>query len=79
LRQFQAGCTRLLEAPHDNLDAPTRDWLRKRCQAWSEKIGELEAKLERDRDVAAVRQAANATVERLSAALREKAAEVARG
>jgi len=76
LRAMLAGCERLLAAPHEPLAATDREWLRERCRAWREKFAGQIAALAQSHDVAAIRREADATVEKLTAALRARASEV---
>jgi hypothetical protein len=76
LRDLLAGCDRLIAAPHASLDDADRDWLVERCRAWRETIAGHADALAASHDVAAVRAAANATVEKLSAALRTRATDI---
>jgi hypothetical protein len=76
LGELLAGCDRLIAAPHASLTASDRAWLVERCRAWREKIAGHLAALEADDDVAAVRGAADATVEKLTTALRARAEEI---
>jgi hypothetical protein len=76
LVQFQHGCDTLLSAPHAPLAAADKDWLLERCRAWRGKIDEHIAALDGGSAVQEVRDAADATVNKLVAALRERAAAV---
>lgn len=76
LREFLAGCDRLIAGPHRTLAPDDRDWLVTKCRAWREKIvGHLDT-LATAHDVAGVRSAADDTVEKLVKALRSRATEI---
>lgn len=76
LREMLAGCDRLIAAPHEPLAAADREWLVEKCRAWREKLAGHLAALAESHDVAAVQRDADATVEKLTAALRARAGEV---
>lgn len=76
LGELLAGCDRLIAASHEPLAAADRAWLVERCGAWREKIAGHLAALEANHDVAAVRGAADATVAKLTTALRARAEEI---
>jgi len=76
LRDLLAGCDRLIAAPHASLDEADRDWLVERCRAWRETLAGHAAALAASHDVVAVRAAADATVEKLSAALQTRAGDI---
>lgn len=76
LQGMLAGCDRLLAAAHEPLAPADRDWLRERCNVWREKFAGQLATLGASHDPAAVRREADATVAKLVAALRTRAAEV---
>jgi len=76
LRDLLAGCDRLIAAPHAALEAADRDWLVERCRVWRQTIAGHATALAAAHDVAAVRAAADATVEKLAAALRTRAGEI---
>lgn len=76
LEQFRHGCDTLIAADHPQLAARDRDWLRERCTAWRGRIDEHLAALAATSEVAAVRSEADATVNKLIQALRDRAAQV---
>lgn len=75
LREMLVGCDRLIAAPHEPLAAADREWLVEKCRAWREKLAGHLAALAQSHDVAAVRREADATMEKLTAALRARAEE----
>lgn len=74
LREFRHGCDTLIAAPHPQLAAADRDWLRERCQVWAGKIDrslvDLTSGAKPMRDV---RDDADATLKTLIEALRTRA------
>ncbi|TVP97639.1 MAG: hypothetical protein EA381_14530 [Planctomycetaceae bacterium] len=70
---FRRGCDKLLAAPHPSLNATDRDWLRERCQVWSEKFDDQLARLDRSDDWSVVLREADETVLKLIQALRDRA------
>ena len=76
LEQFRHGCDTLIAAEHPQLAPADRDWLRERCTAWRGKIDEHLAALAATGNIATVRTAADATVEKLQTALRDRAGQV---
>lgn len=77
LEEFRDGCDTLLAAPHTPLADDDRQWLIERCQAWRGKIDAHLAALDAGTDPLEVRQEADATVNALMKALRERAAAAA--
>lgn len=70
--QFRQGCSTLILAEHAPLAPADRDWLRERCRAWAARLDGHLGTLESGGTVADVRKAADETVTRLIAALRER-------
>ncbi len=71
--QFRQGCSTLILAEHQALAPADRDWLRERCRAWATKLDAHLAAIEAGEDIAAVRAAADETVNKLIKAIRERA------
>lgn len=76
LREMLTGCDRLIAAPHEPLDATDREWLVEKCRTWREKLAGHLVALAESHDVATVGREADATVQKLTAALRARAEEV---
>jgi hypothetical protein len=76
--ELRQGCSNLLLAEHSPLKEADRRWLRERCRKWAAKFDAALVRLEEGKDVLAVRQEVDETVERLARALREHARQVAR-
>ena len=76
LQEFRHGCDALIAAPHSQLAAKDRDWLKERCRAWAGKLEGHVADLQAGRDVSTVLAAADGTVRKLIDALRERAKSV---
>jgi hypothetical protein len=70
--QFRQGCSTLILAPHTPLKEADRKWLVERCRAWSGKFDRYLTDLEAGKDVIAVRDEMDATVEQLVKALRQR-------
>ncbi len=74
MMEFRESCDKLIAAPHPQLAAADRAWLREKCVLWSGKIDASIAKLNADpTQVAAVRTEMDETVNKLMSALRERA------
>lgn len=73
LKEFDAGCQRLIEAEHKPLTPEDKAWLVERCRKWKGRMEEHRAELARTGDVAKVRANADETVNALVKALRERA------
>lgn len=71
---FRRGCSHLLLSDHPPLDEADSAWLRERCLAWAEKIDAQLLALEGGASPATVRDAMDEVVEKLSAAIRGRAA-----
>lgn len=76
IAQFRQGCSTLILAEHAGLAPADRDWLRERCRAWATKLDGHLAAIEAGDDVAAVRAAADETVNKLIKAIRDRASSV---
>lgn len=76
IEQFRHGCDTLIAAPHTPLAQADRDWLRERCTAWRGKLDEHLAALDSGTPVLEVREAADATINKLMTALRDRATTV---
>lgn len=74
LLEFRLGCSELLLSEHRPLAAADRQWLHDKCKEWIGRIESHLADLETGREVAIVRQEADATVADLVAHLRQRAA-----
>jgi hypothetical protein len=77
IAQFRSGCQTLIEAPHSQLADADRAWLKERCQVWAGKLDENLAALDGGADPLVVRDAADATINKLIEALRGRAEAVA--
>jgi hypothetical protein len=77
LTEFRHGCDTLLAAPHPQLAAADREWLLDRCRVWAGKLDGHIADLNSGKDLETVRGEADATINKLIAALRERAGMVA--
>jgi hypothetical protein len=75
--EFRQGCSRLLLTNHAPLGSTDKEWLAERCRKWSGKFDEHLAALERGADAKQVRHAADDTVKKLVAALRERSSQPA--
>jgi hypothetical protein len=73
IAQFRQGCTTLLLSEHAPLNEKDREWLTERCRKWATKLDAHLADLEAGKDVAAVRQQSDETVNQLIKALRGRA------
>lgn len=78
LREFRHGCDTLIAAPHPQLSNEDRTWLRDRCRAWADKVdGHLADLEDGNLPVLTVRSEADRTIEKLKAALRDRAQKAA--
>lgn len=75
LLQFRQGCSRLIFAKHEPLNAADRKWLQDRCQAWSKEIDGMVSKLEQGGSAAEIGGNADQLMLRLVKALRKKSAD----
>ena len=75
--EMRQGCSKLILAEHRPLTPETRKWLVGKCRAWATDFDRYLVELERDGDVTKIRNDMDATVDKLAAALRKKADEVA--
>jgi len=71
--EFRQGCSVLILSPHKPLAAQDRAWLVEKCRAWAAKLDAHLAALEGGASAAQVRDEADATINKLIAALRERA------
>jgi hypothetical protein len=73
LAEFREGCAaiQLVDLP---LSGPQQEWVRSRCVEWAAEIDTHMRTLEKDRDVIAVRAAADLTAQRIETELRDRAA-----
>jgi hypothetical protein len=76
LNEFRSGCSQLILAAHQPLAPEERKWLVERCRVWAAKLDSHLVALEAGQDLGRVREAADATVKALAAALRKKAEQV---
>jgi hypothetical protein len=74
LKEFDAGCQRLIDAEHKPLSDEDKAWLVERCRKWKGRMEEHRAELARTGDVEKVRADADETVNALVTALKERAA-----
>jgi len=63
----------LIESPHRPLSAADRTWLVDKCRAWAAKLDAHLAAIQSGQDALKVRGEADDTINRLIAALRERA------
>ena len=71
--EFRQGCSLLILSPHKALAAQDRAWLVDKCRAWAAKLDAHLAALEGGASAAQVRDDADATINKLIAALRDRA------
>ncbi len=71
--EFRQGCSVLILSPHKPLAAQDRTWLVEKCRAWAARLDAHLAALEGGASAAQVRDEADATINKLIAALRERA------
>jgi hypothetical protein len=71
--EFRQGCSVLILSPHRPLPAEDRAWLVEKCRAWAAKLDTHLAAVEAGQDPLEVRAEVDDTINRLIAALREKA------
>ncbi len=71
--EFRQGCSVLSRSPHKPLSAQDRAWLVEKCRAWAAKLDAHLAALEGGASAAKVRDDADATINKLIAALRDRA------
>ena len=76
LDQLNAGCDKLILAPHEPLTEIDRTWLRDKCGAWKSNIEKHLSDLKSGKDPATIRTAADETVRKLINALRTKASQL---
>jgi hypothetical protein len=73
IKEFRDGCSVLIAAAHQPLAAADRQWLVERCRSWADTLDkDLEA-LRQGQDPLQIRGEADATVNKLMAALRDRA------
>jgi hypothetical protein len=73
LAQLRQGCSALLLSDHPPLPEEDRKWLKERCRKWAAKFEAQLAAVESGKEVQEVRAEADATVNQLVKALRERA------
>ncbi|MBV8129008.1 MAG: hypothetical protein JO114_15275 [Planctomycetaceae bacterium] len=73
ISEFRQGCSVLILSPHKPLSAQDRAWLVEKCRAWAAKLDAHLAALEAGASAAKVRDDADATVNKLIEALRDRA------
>lgn len=77
LKEFKAGCKKLIAATHPQLAKQDRDWLITKCKNWLSKIEAHIAELEQDkRDWQDVLREAGETAKRMREVLRKQADEM---
>jgi hypothetical protein len=77
ITEFRQGCAVLIQSPHKPFPADDRVWLVGKCRAWEDKLGTLSAAVESGEEVDKVRGEADETINKLIAALRQRARGVA--
>jgi len=78
--EFRQGCSVVMLAEHRPLSDADRVWLIQRCRAWAEKLdGHLADAESPDIELQSARDAADTTINKLIAALNQRADEVASG
>ena len=75
--EFRQGCSVLILSPHKPLSARDRAWLVEKCRAWAAKLDAHLAALEGGASAAKVRDDADATINKLIEALRDRAKSLA--
>jgi hypothetical protein len=73
IAEFRQGCSVLILAPHRPLSPADRAWLIEKCRAWAAKLDANLAAVEAGEDPLRVRDEADATIQGLIGALRERA------
>ncbi len=73
IAEFRQGCSVLILSPHRSLSAEDRIWLVEKCRAWAAKLDAHLAAVEAGQDSLKVRGEADETINKLIAALRERA------
>ena len=73
IAEFRQGCSVLILSPHRPLPAEDRAWLVEKCRAWAAELDGSLAAVEAGHDPREVRGQANATINQLIAALRQRA------
>ena len=71
--EFRQGCSVLILSPHKPLTAQDRAWLVEKCRAWAAQLDAHLAALEGGASAATVRDDADATINKLIEALRDRA------
>ncbi|MGZ3303087.1 MAG: hypothetical protein ACXWO3_18805, partial [Isosphaeraceae bacterium] len=71
--EFRQGCSVLILSPHKPLSGQDRAWLVEKCRAWAAKLDAHLAALEGGASAAKVRDDADATINKLIEALRDRA------
>ncbi len=77
IAEFRQGCSVLIFSVHKPLPEEDRIWLVEKCRSWATKLDAHLAAVEAGQDVLKVRAEADATIDRLATALRERAAKPA--
>jgi hypothetical protein len=77
LGEFRQGCSVLILSPHKPLSAEDREWLVEKCRAWAAKLDTHLVSLEGGAEVPKVRDEADATIDKLIKALRDRAKSLA--
>ncbi len=77
LGELRQGCSVLILSPHKPLSAQDRTWLVEKCRAWAAKLDAHLVSLEGGTAAPKVRDEADATVDKLIKALRERASALA--
>jgi hypothetical protein len=73
IAEFRQGCSVLILSPHRPLPSEDRVWLVEKCRAWATKLDTHLVAVEAGQDPLKVRGEADETINRLIAALRERA------
>lgn len=77
IAEFRQGCSRLILSQHQPLSAGDRTWLVEKCRAWAAKLDTHLAAVEAGQDPLKVRAEADETINKLIAALRDRAKNLA--
>jgi hypothetical protein len=73
IAEFRQGCSVLILSPHRPLSQEDRAWLVEKCRAWAVKLDAHLAAVEGGRGALEVRREVDETIDRLFAALRQRA------
>lgn len=76
IAEFRQGCSKLILAEHRQLAQADKSWLVRRCKGWAGQIDRSLTDLEAGKDMAEVRKDMDDTVNRITEALRARAADL---